>query len=244
MATNEDFFSSLLELDDVTSLSGAVAVTRDICQSCNRPNTVCICASFPKDPLNIHTHLIILQHPNEIKRPMATVPLLSKCVVSKKCTVLRGKNFSPLKYPIIRQCLENRPQCAVLYPLSDAIVLPSSTPIPAIQYLIVIDGTWRQAKSMYKGNNYLSELTHLSIDIKQTSQYVIRTQPTDSCLSTIEAIAFCLEHIEGDPLIPGVLLSPLKALCSHQLIYGAKTHVSKEREKQLAKQADKSKIED
>ena len=89
---------------------------------------------------------------------------------------------------------------------------------------------------MYKANSYLSELTHLSIDIKQTSKYVIRTQPTDNCLSTIEAVAFCLEQLEGDQDIPGVLLSPLKALCDHQLDHGAKTHVSKEKGKLLAKQ--------
>ena len=237
MATNEDFFTSLLEMDDVTNLSGEVAVKRDTCQTCNRPNIVCICASFPKEPLNIKTHLIILQHPNEIKRPMATVPLLNNCVVTQKCTVLRGKSFSPLKYPIIRHCLENTPQSAVLYPLPDAILLPSTAPVPDIKYLIVLDGTWRQAKSIYKANSYLSELIHLSIDIKQTSQYVIRTQPTDNCLSTIEAIAFCLQQLEGDPNIPGVLLSPLKALCDYQLDHGATTHVSKERGKQLAKQS-------
>ena len=244
MAMNEDFFSSLMEMDDITDLACSSTVRRDTCITCNRPNTVCICASFPTELLNINTNLIILQHPNEIKRPMATVPLLSNCVPKEKCIVLRGKNFSPSKYPIIRKCLDNRHQSAVLYPLSGAILVPGSSPVPHIQYLIVIDGTWRQAKSIYKGNVYLNELVHLAIDIKQTSQYVIRRQPTDSCLSTIEAVAFCLEQLEKNPNIPVVMLSPLKLLCAKQLICGATTHVSRETERQLAKAIEKSRIDD
>ena len=244
MAMNEDFFSSLLEIDDITELSGSIAARRDICQTCSRPYTVCLCASFPTEVLNINTNLIILQHPNEIKRPMATVPLLINCVPREKCVVLRGKNFGPSKYPIIRKCLENRHQTAVLYPLPDAILVPGSAPIPYIQYLIVLDGTWRQAKSLYKGNVFLNELIHLAIDIKQTSQYVIRRQPTDNCLSTIEAVAFCLAQLEKNPIIPDVLLSPLKSLCDKQLICGASTHVSRETEKLLVKAIEKSRIDD
>ena len=238
MATNEDFFSSLLEMDEISGLSGPAPLKRDICTTCNRPCIVCICASFPKESLSISTHVIILQHPNEIKRPMATVPLLTNCIASNKCTVLRGKSFSPFKFSLIRECMEHKQNTAVLYPLPDATLLPSTSPLPDIKHLIVIDGTWRQAKSIYKGNSYLSELTHLAINIEQTSKYVIRRQPTDTCLSTIEAVAFCLECIEGDPRIPDVLLSPMRDLCDKQLSYGAKTHVSREREKQLAKESE------
>ena len=241
---NDDFFSSLLEMDDITDFSDSSTVRRDTCVTCNRPDTVCICASFPTELLNINTNIIILQHPNEIKRPMATVPLLSNCVAKEKCIVLRGTKFGPSKYPIIRKCLENRHQSAVLYPVADAILVSGSSPIPHIQFLIVIDGTWRQAKSIYKGNVFLNELIHLAINIKQTSQYVIRRQPTDNCLSTLEAIAFCLEHLEKNPNIPGVMLSPLKSLCDKQLICGATTHVSRETERQLVKAIEKTKIDD
>ncbi|XP_066129911.1 tRNA-uridine aminocarboxypropyltransferase 2 [Saccopteryx bilineata] len=61
-----------------------------------------------------------------------------------------------------------------------------------------------------------------------SSQYVIRTQPTNRCLSTLECAAVALSILEKNNYIQETLLRPLQALCSFQLQHGAQVRLSKE----------------
>ncbi|KAF6356825.1 DTW domain containing 2 [Rhinolophus ferrumequinum] len=61
-----------------------------------------------------------------------------------------------------------------------------------------------------------------------SSQYVIRTQPTNRCLSTLECAAVALSILEKNNDIQETLLRPLQALCSFQLQHGAQIRLSKE----------------
>ncbi|KAA0202522.1 hypothetical protein HAZT_HAZT007355 [Hyalella azteca] len=66
------------------------------------------------------------------------------------------------------------------------------------------------------------------------SHYVIRTQPSDAAVSTVECAALALAALEGRPHIYTALVRPLTALCQHQLSHGAVVHESKERRYRLA----------
>lgn len=56
------------------------------------------------------------------------------------------------------------------------------------------------------------------------SNYVIRTQPTEVSLSTVETAAVALSFLEDEASIYNSLTAPLKALCQFQLQYGAVSH--------------------
>ncbi|XP_032824607.2 tRNA-uridine aminocarboxypropyltransferase 2 [Petromyzon marinus] len=94
--------------------------------------------------------------------------------------------------------------------------------------LVLIDGTWRQAKDMFERNRLLHIPRRVELRESRDSQYVIRSQPRGSCLSTLECAAFALAALERDPSIHETLLRPLRGLCSFQLEHGARVHHSKE----------------
>lgn len=59
------------------------------------------------------------------------------------------------------------------------------------------------------------------------SLYVIRTQPSEKCLSTVESAGLAISIMEGDTSIMEKLVQPLKALCTFQIRHGAVEHQDK-----------------
>ena len=87
---------------------------------------------------------------------------------------------------------------------------------PRSYVLVVIDGTWREAKKMYQRSPALQNLAAIHLDltaIERKSEYVVRTQPTDQCLSTVEIVAHTVEILESDSTVVDKLVAPLRALC-------------------------------
>ena len=41
----------------------------------------------------------------------------------------------------------------------------------------------------------------MKVSVKGLSKYVVRTQPTDECVSTVESVALALEVLENDTKI-------------------------------------------
>ncbi len=92
----------LFELDDDLSEKDWNGPKRTICSRCERPELVCLCSHLPPIPIHLHhTSVVIFQHPGEIKRPLGTVQLLSKCLDSSSLTVIRARQFPRKSYPDI-----------------------------------------------------------------------------------------------------------------------------------------------
>ena len=81
---------------------------------------------------------------------------------------------------------------------------------------------------MYHASSSLSYLRACKLVGVPASEYVIRTQPTEGCLSTLESGALSLSLLEGKPWLRDAMLGPLHHLCRFQLENGAVTHQSKE----------------
>lgn len=189
----------------------------------------CWCTSLPETPLTLKSTLYILQHPLEERRNLRTARIL-EIACGPKCRIVKGRKFtSNGKNPDLKKILtEERNRTFVLYPGEDATKLHYLPHSDQGYNIIVIDGTWNQAKSMYANSPELQSLNKVEIECGQPSTYVIRTQPLEGCLSTVETAALALSHTESDPSIYSTLMKPLNALCNFQLECGAVKHYSKE----------------
>ena len=99
--------------------------------------------------------------------------------------------------------------------------------------LIVLDGTWNEARKMYSWSPPLQKLPKMRLDLNLKSQFVVKTQPNDKCLSTVECVGHALALLEEKQDILEKLTKPLLALCSVQISHGALKHDSFEFKKDI-----------
>ncbi|XP_037658030.1 tRNA-uridine aminocarboxypropyltransferase 2 [Choloepus didactylus] len=202
---------------------------RPECSRCSRPQKVCLCPFLPVHPLHISTNLYIIQHPAEENKVLRTVPLLAACLPQDKCKVKIGRRFSEERDPEL-SAICRKSGTLILYPGAEAANLEEfilDSPIyPST--IIIIDGTWSQAKDIFYKNSLFRLPKQVQLKTSISSQYVIRMQPTNRCLSTLECAAVALSILEKNNYIQETLLRPLQALCSFQLQHGAQIRLSKE----------------
>lgn len=171
---------------------------RSICIQCLQPGFGCYCQHIQKFDAKIK--FIILIHPIEMKRRIATGRMSHLCIENSELIV--GQDYSQNKE--VNAILHNpNYQPMVLYPgtrsknltqanQEEKMNLFSKEKMPAI---FVIDGTWATArKTMYQSQN-LKVLPRIGFTPPGKSQFRVRKQPGVDCYSTIEAIHHTLELI-------------------------------------------------
>ena len=104
----------------------------------------------------------------------------------------------------------------LLYPGEGAIDVASHPP-PGPVTLVVVDGTWWQARKVIRENRELSALPRYTFTPPTPSEYRIRKEPDATCVSTIEALVHVLGVLEGDRERFYALLAPFRAMVDAQI---------------------------
>lgn len=108
----------------------------------------------------------------------------------------------------------------LLYPgpgARDILVEPPEGPVT----LVMVDGTWSQAKTLVRDNPVLHALPRYAFAAPEPSHYRIRKEPRDEYCSTIEALMHALGALEGEPARFRALLDPFHAMVDAQLAHQA-----------------------
>jgi hypothetical protein len=106
----------------------------------------------------------------------------------------------------------------LLFPGPAALDLAEARP-PGPITLVVVDGTWWQARKLLKRNAALRALPQLRFTPPTPSNYRIRREPADHCVATVEALSLVLGALEDDPARFASLLRPFEAMVGTQLRY-------------------------
>jgi DTW domain-containing protein len=195
------------------ALAGTEIVPRIVCARCERPSVVCLCATL--SPLRTRTRVVILQHPRESDVAINTARLAALQLEGAELHV--GIELDDV--PALRERLSDPAAPAVLlYPGEEAQDLAQAPPASAVT-LVVLDGTWWQAKKLFQHNPELAKLPRYSLSPSAPSRYRIRREPALHCVSTIEAIAEALALLEPGGFEREALLKPFDAMVEHQLHY-------------------------
>jgi DTW domain-containing protein YfiP len=154
--------------------------------------------------LKPRTRVVILQHPREGRVAIGTARMAHLALQGSE--LHEGIAFAEL------EDLVADPHAAVLFP--GPTVAPLGTPP---RTLVVVDGTWPQARQMIRRNPMLRRMRRLGLSPASPGAYRIRREPAPECLSTIEAVAAALGELEGDPQRFAALLDAFTFMVDRQL---------------------------
>jgi DTW domain-containing protein YfiP len=175
--------------------------------------------------------VVVLQHPQEQDRSLGSAPLLTAGLAN--CDVRVGLSWRNLADALGQDQAPLRPW-AVLYPASlpkggRAAVLDGGGHLhgaylmnargrvlpawPALGGILLLDGTWSQAKALWWRNPWLLKLPRLGFAAPPQSIYGrVRKEPKPGYLSTLEAATAALDALGEDPAVGAGLRRAFRTL--------------------------------
>ncbi len=174
---------------------------------------MCLCETIVRRATR--TRVVILQHPRESDVPINTARLVELQLEGAELHVAVTLDEAPA----LRARLHDPEAPAILlYPGEGARDL-SSLEAQGPVTLVVLDGTWWQARKLFRQNPELAQLPCYGLSPSSPSRYRIRREPALHCISTIEAVAEALALPEPGGFDRESLLRPFDAMVEHQLHY-------------------------
>jgi hypothetical protein len=145
--------------------------------------------------------------------PIGTARMASLCLPRAELHVgIRWADSAPLVAALADPA---RPPI-LLYPGAGARDILHEPPAGPVT-LVVVDGTWSQAKVVVRDNPILQALPRYAFAAPELSQYRIRKEPRAEYCSTIEALMHVLGVLERDAPRFRAMLAPLHAMVDAQL---------------------------
>lgn len=173
---------------------------REMCYRCFWPKQLCWCPSLL--PMATQTRFVFLMHPKEYKEEKAgTGRLTQLCLPNSELHM--GKGFD--EHGAVQAVLtEPKNFCVLLYPgltaanLSEWAQIPGFTAQLSERRLVVLllDATWSGARKMLRLSPSLQRLPRIMFTPSAPSRYIIKQQPQEGCLSTLEAVHELLTVLE------------------------------------------------
>ena len=164
------------------------------CYQCYRPQSSCMCAHIC--PIETQTKFIVLMHPKEFKKTKNGTGHLTHLSLPNS-ELFMGIDFT--NNARINEIIKTH-ESFILYPSAHAINLSHENPlaekplhVKKKMAIFLIDSTWACSLKMMRESQNLHALPHISFEPTKRSEFKIKEQPLEYCLSTIESTLTVLE---------------------------------------------------
>ncbi|MBA3500208.1 MAG: DTW domain-containing protein [Myxococcota bacterium] len=145
----------------------------------------CLCAEIPT--VTTQTRVVIVRHHDEVTRASNTGRLAHLALPNSELVDHDGPSGAA-RLPALEGMW-------LVFPAGPVAEAPL---VPAPRAIVVLDGTWRQARRMYRKLDGLRGLPMLRLPDAPMPSARLRNSPGPGQVSTIEAIARALRLLEGD----------------------------------------------
>jgi len=189
-----------------------------LCPNCKKPGSLCICDGLA--PVANRIAVLILQHPQEQDVDLGTARLTA---LHLKNAVLKvglswpnlakalGRDADPKKWAALylgsaNAAVEAPGREVVLVDKKGKALADQQTLLGGVEGVIVLDGTWSQAKAIWWRNAWLLKCRRVILGPTRPSRYgKLRKEPRKDGLATIEAVGLLLSRLEKRPEIENAL---------------------------------------
>ena len=173
------------------------------CETCRRPTVACVCDRIVVLPTE--RRVLVLQHPQEKDAILGSAQILVAALPKAKLVI--GLSWRNLAHALGEEGVDAK-RWAVVFPDRESaggeVVGRGGAPIEpsALEGIVVLDGTWSKAKTLWWRNPWLSKLNRLTIKPAQPSIYgSLRAEPRRDYVSTLEAAGAALTLCGEDPAV-------------------------------------------
>lgn len=165
------------------------------------------------EPIDNRVFVLILQHPHEQREALSTAPLITATLRQAKLVIglswpslaraLGGPielgRWAVLHLGAARPATEQRRELSVLGRNDEPLDDPGNV-LRGLRGIVILDGTWSQAKTLWWRNPWLLKLHRIVLDPPRPARLGrLRREPRREALSTVEAAALALRHLEAGP---------------------------------------------
>jgi DTW domain-containing protein YfiP len=188
----------------------------EACPTCEKTLRLCGCADVR--PLATRARVLLLQHPQEPDHDLGTARLTHLCLPTSvlrvglswpNLTAALGGTADPKRWVTLYLGAGVKEDGAPRVTRAIQLVTKSGGPLPdsdavlaGCEGLIVLDGTWSQAKTLWWRNAWLLKTRRGVLRPSRPSMYGrLRREPRRECLSTLESVGLALTAMGEDPAV-------------------------------------------
>jgi DTW domain-containing protein YfiP len=188
------------------------------CPQCRKPAALCVCDGIV--PVDNRVSLVVLQHPQEQDKALGTARLATLHLKDAQLKIglswpslskMLGRPADPQRWAVLYlgsvKAAHVAPGRDVVFVNRKGVAIDNQDAMQRdIEGIIVLDGTWSQAKALWWRNAWMLKCRRVVLGPRRPSRYgKLRREPRPDGLSTIEAAGLLLARLERRPEIEETL---------------------------------------